>query len=225
VPDEVDSRQQQRQADDPHRFTGRAVALSFFSGTGAAIVAGLLTWLLSGKTIAVEEKTVRGPPITQIKEVNVAKDGLPCAGSTFAGGPPYEPNDRLAEAYGPLRSGEPLRAALEDSDDTDFFAFCINESATIEVRVLETDCKDFDEEDYDSESCYGVDVELLDDRGKQLDLIEVDPDSTIGVLSKRLQPGRHYVRIEDGNGFRYELRAAGDVPLQERFFPRQVGKG
>lgn len=40
-------------------------------------------------------------------------------------------------------------------------------------------------------------------------------DATAGVITKAVRPGRYYVRISDGNGFRYELRVdVGHVLLE-----------
>src|SRR5215475_15198430 len=80
-----------------------------FTGTGGAVLGALVAVILSSvfasdRTV-VSTQTVHGPTVTQY--VPVGKPGKrPCSGSKVAGGPPYEPNNTIAEAYGPLKSGQ-----------------------------------------------------------------------------------------------------------------------
>ena len=179
--------------------------LSFFSGIGTAIVVLLLT----NNTIAVETKTVRGRPLTQIRVVHLSPGaGEPCSGSTVPGGPPYEPNEVVAAAYGPLRDATPVEAALESSEDVDYYAFCLTRTTVAEVRLSETGCRLFAPVDeYEEPWCERVTLAVFDDRGRQVEGRSLDEsEATLLTISRRLRAGRYYVRVGEGNGFRYQLR-------------------
>ena len=192
-----------------HQFGWLSIVVSFFSGTGAAIVAALV----AGPTVVpVETRTVRAAapaPKTVIKYVRLGRDGDPCSGSRVAGGPPYEPNDVIAEAYGPLRAGEPLDSSLEPSqsavdEDVDFYAFCTQRSSSVIVAVRET---------ARTQSYPAPVIRLLDESGKTLKESTVDDDATVGTLRARLTPDRYYIRIANGPSFGYELRVDADKAL------------
>jgi hypothetical protein len=202
--------------DDPRKGT---LLVSLFSGTGAALVTAIAAVIIasSSNNDAGSVRTVPGPTrtVTQTvtKIVRVGKQGEPCSGTRVTNDPPYEPNDLVAQAYGPIRSEQPLEATLESYDDVDFFALCVGRPAVIHVKVRQTGCRSTNEGG--STFCDLIKLRLLDDGGSILRESEVNDDVTVGTLTKRVGRGRFYVRLSEGDGFRYELSInAGTVPLR-----------
>jgi hypothetical protein len=190
-----------------------------FTGTGGAVLGALaaviLSSVLASDRTVVSTQTVHGPTVTQY--VPVGQSGKrPCSGSKVAGGPPYEPNNTIAEAYGPLKSGQPVTASLggprEEDEDVDFYAFCIGRSAAISIELRKTGCAS-SSEDF-STDCTGLREQLINNRGESIQTATVG-ETTQATLAKRLSPGRYYVRVFEAQGAKYELEVgAGSVPLQ-----------
>jgi hypothetical protein len=186
----------------------------------AAIAGAAVTALITSGDKVVQEKTVPGPTITEYQVIDVGA-GVPCSGRRVARQAPYEPNEQADNAYGPLSATEPIQAALESSDDTDFFTFCLKRATEVGVRVHQTECRLLRERFEGDEPDCSPQLELLDDGAETLDNTFVDTEATIGTLEAETRPaGQYYVRLSDGNGFRYrlELRVA-DASAVSRTLP------
>lgn len=180
-----------------HRSALKLALTTIFSG----IAGVLLTLWLGHDTVAVQTvtKTVRAPPIIQYRYQTIG-GARPCSGSRVASGAPFEPNGLVSEAYGPLKAKVPYDAALDDSGDVDFYAFCLGDRGTVDVRVEQTSaCRGCD--------FYGVTVKLLDNKGVELVSGTFESDQSLLTLSTRLPSGRYFVRLADGglDPERYEL--------------------
>jgi hypothetical protein len=179
------------------RRSGLSFALAtIFSGIGGVVLA-----ILVGPEIVPVQtvtKTVRAPPIIQYRYQTIG-EARPCSGTRIASGPPYEPNEYVSEAYGPLKARLPYAASLTDSDDVDFYAFCVKESATVAVRIEQIACNDC--------SLYSeVSVTLLNNNGSEVASETFDSDQTVLTLTNRLPRGRYFIRLAEGSlGFRYQL--------------------
>jgi hypothetical protein len=189
-----------------------------FSGAGGAVIAVVIAALIGSGRSVVTTETVRGPTITQYVSVSPS-GGHPCSGTKVAGGPPYEPNNSIAEAYGPLKSGQPIDASIgsphesnEGQEDEDFYAFCIGKPASVNAQLRKTGCEKATEAF--QTTCYALREELINNRGESIETATVG-ETTQATLAKRLVAGRYYVRVFNAKGAEYELEvSAGNVPLQ-----------
>jgi hypothetical protein len=190
-----------------------------FSGAGGAVLAVVVGVLIGAGHTVVSTTTVHGPIVTQYESVSPSGP-RPCSGTKVAGGPPYEPNNSIAEAYGPVKAGQQIIGSLgapheqsASGGDEDFFAFCISHAAAVNVQLRHTGCE-HETEDFHPECGYPLKAELINNRGESVQTATVG-DTTQATLAKRLPPGRYYVRIFGGEGSEYELEvSAGAVPLQ-----------
>jgi hypothetical protein len=196
----------------------RQWAVVLFSGAGGAVLAVIVGVLIGSGQTVVSTVTVHGPTVTQYVSVGPTAQ-RPCAGTKVAGGPPYEPNNSIAEAYGPLKSGQPIDASLgsphettEGDEDQDFYAFCIGHAAVVNAQLRKTGCEPETEEF--STSCFELQEELINNQGESLQAATVG-ETTQATLVKHLAPGRYYIRVHNARGAKYELEvSAGTVPLQ-----------
>jgi hypothetical protein len=201
---------------DPGKSNQWLVAL--FSGGGGAVLAVIIGALIGSGRSVVATETVRGPTITQYVSVS-SSGGHPCSGTRVAGGPPYEPNNSIAEAYGPLKSGQPIEASIgsphesnEGQGDEDFYAFCIAKRAAVNAQLRKTGCEK--ETERFRTTCYELREELINNRGESIQTATVG-ETTQATLAMRLTPGRYYIRVFNAQGSKYELEvSAGAVPLQ-----------
>lgn len=158
-----------------------------------------------GHSTLVTTTTVRGPTVTQYEPLNLS-GGRPCSGTKVAGGPPYELNNSIAEAYGPMKTGQPIDASLGNSHETaegkdeDFYAFCIGRTATASIQLKKTGCEP--ETQTFSIDCSELHEELIDDGGHFVENTEVG-ETTQATITKPLKAGRDYVRIYGGTGSEY----------------------
>lgn len=183
-----------------------------FTGAGGAALGAVIAALLASGRTVLSTQTVRGPTVTQYISIGAA-GRHPCSGSKVAGGPPYEPNNTIAEAYGPLRSGQPITASLgssnekDEGEDQDFYAFCIARPAAVSATLRETGCEP--ETDSFATSCYGLHDELINNRGEVLQTATVG-ETTQATLAMHLNPGRYYVRVFEAKGAKYELEVSAE---------------
>jgi hypothetical protein len=169
---------------------------------------------LNGTVVTTKTTTVRAAPITQIQEVGPS--GRPCAGTSYVSDPPYEPNDLIAQASGPLRRSVRVNAALEHEGDVDVFALCVTRLGRVKVRLSTTGCEIFEKSDeWASSADCDVTLELIDEDGKKIASAETEYGQTVFTVERRVQPGKYYAQIADGNGFRYELQVLSDPPLTD----------
>jgi hypothetical protein len=190
----------------------------FMSGAaGAAITAIAAIIIASNGDSKTPGSNGAGPTRTVTrtvtKYVHPGSGATPCSGSRVTNDPPFEPNNLVTQAYGPLKSGEPVEAELEESADVDFFALCVSRAATLRVAARQTGCVAPEGSDT---ACDFVKLQIINEDGAVLKESEVSEDTTVGTIQKRIGRGRYYVRLSDGQGFRYELTAsAGNVPLRQ----------
>jgi hypothetical protein len=195
-----------------------------FSGAGGAVLAVGIGAIINsgnanGHSTLVVTTTVRGPTVTQYEPLSLS-EARPCSGTKVAGGPPYEPNNSIAEAYGPMKTGQPIDASLGSpheaaptGKDEDFYAFCIGRPATASVQLKKTGCEP-ETEGFSTDCSEQLHEELIDDSGHTVESAEVG-ETTQTTITKPLKAGRYYVRIYGGAGSEYELEVSSDgVPLQ-----------
>jgi hypothetical protein len=112
---------------------------------------------------------------------------------------PYEPNDSLGEAYGPIHQGVRYFSYPDDDDDYYFFELGTSSSVLIEVK------------NYRARG----DLLLYDERG---DLIgqwgRGGSQMEVGPLN--LEPGRYYIRVytdfDHNMDYLYELKYTVGTP-------------
>lgn len=92
-------------------------------------------------------------------QIDTTPAAVPCghrhAGNS-ASAAPYEPNNNIAEAFGPLKANKRYHAVIEGDDDQDWFVFCTAEEAPVTLRVTLVD---------DNAECLGFEATVTDGNG------------------------------------------------------------
>ena len=123
---------------------------------------------------------------------------------TFSSGDTYEPNDVIADAYGPLVYGRRYISYIKNSRDTDFYSFHADANRTVIVYL----------EDIPENTNY--DLQVFDSRGEVL-ATSTEPQNRSEVLSFETRiAGIYYAQIIPRYGYNpnkpYSL-AIDSVPL------------
>jgi hypothetical protein len=117
---------------------------------------------------------------------------------------PYEPNDALGGAAGPLELGQTFTAALETPSDRDFFYFYVTSprmpQAELTVSNLGGEGKATD-----------IDATILDSMATPIVAQSYIGKGEGRLLAVALEPGKYYVEVAVNQGFgdSYSLSAAG----------------
>jgi hypothetical protein len=127
----------------------------------------------------------------------------PAAG---AAQPPYEPNDSLLTASGPLGLNQTYTAAMETENDRDFFYFYVNSLSSSQVSVTIKDLGGgLHTED-------GAEFEIQDSHGSGItsraEVFNVGDYRTANVT---LTAGKYYIEVtpDDGYSASYSLTTGG----------------
>ena len=116
---------------------------------------------------------------------------------------PYEPNDALATAAGPLTAGSLYSAALETASDRDFFFFHVTspEAARVELDV----------HNLGESRASGIDVTIFDASATPVAAQTFIHGGESTVLSAELEPQKYFVEVSsnEGSSDPYSLAASG----------------
>jgi hypothetical protein len=117
---------------------------------------------------------------------------------------PYEPNDTLDTAYGPLASDATYSAILESDDDVDYYYFYVTSQTTSQVDITVTDLM--------AGGDGGIYAELDDSNGDSVDSVDID-SGDYQTLDDTLDPGKYYLSVEQGysdqSGEAYTVETGG----------------
>ncbi len=119
---------------------------------------------------------------------------------------PYEPNDSLLSAAGPLVAGQTYDAALETSGDRDFYYFYATSAAAaraeLTVRNLGGDSQ-----------LSSVNATIFDGSETPVTGQAFIADGESRALTASLAPQKYYVEVSPGEGYgdSYSLTAGGDA--------------
>lgn len=111
-----------------------------------------------------------------------------------AGAGPYEPNDSVPEAAGPLIAGQGLSGALESAADKDYFYFYATAPGTAQVSLTLTNLGG-------SGGASDIDVAILDSLGTQIAGQAFIRAGETRSLSADLAPQKYFVEVFPGEGF------------------------
>jgi hypothetical protein len=115
---------------------------------------------------------------------------------------PYEPNDTILSAAGPLAFGQTYSAALETANDQDSFYFYVTAAGTsrisLTVQNLGGGGKSSD-----------IDATILDGSGTPLAGQAFIRDGESRILSATLRPQRYFVEVAANEGFGDSYSLAG----------------
>jgi hypothetical protein len=114
--------------------------------------------------------------------------------ATASAAAPYEPNDAISGATGPLLAGQTLNAALETPSDRDFFYFYVTSprmpQALLTAQNLSGGGKASD-----------IDVTIFDASATPLAAQPYIGKGETRVISVTLEPGKYYVEVAVNQGF------------------------
>jgi hypothetical protein len=130
---------------------------------------------------------------------------LIAAPAASAAQPPYEPNDSLLTAYGPLRLGQTYTAAMETENDRDYFYFYVNSPSSSQVNLTIKDLGGGGE-------YAGAEFELQNSHGQDLDSGGgVDRVGDYRTANITLTAGKYYVEVRptEDYGATYSLTTGG----------------
>ena len=118
---------------------------------------------------------------------------------------PYEPNDSIFTAAGPLTINSTYKAGLETSNDVDFFYFYVTSPNTAQVQITMTALGG-------GVSEYPTLTAKLDNaHGDSLDYADDLSAPDFDTMSDTLRRGKYFVEVdqEGGNGQSYKFSTAG----------------
>lgn len=113
---------------------------------------------------------------------------------------PYEPNDSLPSATGPLASGQTLAATVEATADRDYFSFYVTSSTPAGVQISVHNSGG-------GTPLSDIDAMLLDAAGTPITGQAFIGDGSAAKLVAELGPQKYYLEVSAGEGFgdSYEL--------------------
>jgi hypothetical protein len=116
---------------------------------------------------------------------------------------PYEPNDSLPAAAGPLTAGSLYSAGLETASDRDFFFFYVTSpgAARVELGV----------HNLGSSKASGIDVTIFDVSATAIAAQTFIRGGESTVLPAELEPQKYFAEVSssEGSGDSYSLTAGG----------------
>lgn len=117
---------------------------------------------------------------------------------------PYEPNDAMPAAAGPLAFGQSYSAALETSGDRDYFFFYVTSAGATQVELTAGNLGGGDEPS-------DLDVSILDPTGTAIASQAFIRDGETRTVAASLQPQKYFVEVDagEGSGDAYSLSAGG----------------
>jgi hypothetical protein len=132
--------------------------------------------------------------------------GLSAAASAVAASGPYEPNDALPAAAGPLAPGQAYAGAIEAAGDKDIFAFYVTSAAPAQVKLAVRNLGGGD-----SLAISDVDVAIVDSLGSPIASLPYILDGEERAAAVTLSPQKYYLEIWSNEGFgdSYSFTTAG----------------
>lgn len=127
------------------------------------------------------------------------------APSASAAQPPFEPNDSLLTAYGPLGLNQTYTAAMETENDRDFFYFYVTSPSSSQVSVTIKDLGG------GLHSYNGAAFEIEDSHGGYISGAEVSNIGDYRTVNVTLTAGKYYIEVEPDDGYSatYSLTTGG----------------
>lgn len=108
--------------------------------------------------------------------------------------PPYEPNDSLLTAAGPLANNTTYTAADETENDVDYFYFYVTTPSTAQLTFTLTNLGGGFSGPY-------VYAEVTDSHGDGITYLGSVYAADYDTASISLEAGKYYVRVEGGSGY------------------------
>jgi hypothetical protein len=136
----------------------------------------------------------------------VALVAICCPSQGRAAGLPFEPNDSLASAFGPLAVAQAYEAGLEGGSDRDFYFFYATApsagAVVLTVRNLGG-----------GSALSGVDATLLDANETPVAALPYLEDGEVRSAEARLAPQKYFVEVSpsEGYGDSYRLELSGAI--------------
>lgn len=127
------------------------------------------------------------------------------AASASAAQPPYEPNDSLLTAYGPLTINQTYTAAIETENDLDYFYFYVTTPSTAQVTIT---LKSLGGPENAAGTYLGLENAQGDGIGEDADVGQAGQTSTI---NQTLSAGKYLVKVGPNGryGASYSFTTAG----------------
>jgi hypothetical protein len=127
--------------------------------------------------------------------------------SSAAAAAPYEPNDSVLAAAGPLASGQTYAAALETPSDRDFFYFYVTSSRPAKVALTARNLGG-------GTDASGLNVAIVDSLDNPIDAFAYAlANGKEATGSKDLGPGKYFVEVRSvegsSGGISYSLSPGG----------------
>jgi hypothetical protein len=123
--------------------------------------------------------------------------GVP--GSAFAQSGPFEPNDSLAQASGPLKGGTPYNAAFETDNDADWYYFYTSGQAPLDISLTNTAMPT-------TSVGLGLDIYLIDANGNQLDTATAHPNEVAHIRYTALTAARYFIHVDGVLSYTYQFQ-------------------
>jgi hypothetical protein len=129
---------------------------------------------------------------------------LCCFSRPAAAAPPYEPNDSLSTASGPLELGQTYTAAIETGADRDFFFFYVISSGPTQISLAAQNLGG-------DKSLSGVNAAILDASATPLQSLPYLGDGESRTATIALEPQKYFVEVtpNEGSGDAYALAVSG----------------
>lgn len=130
---------------------------------------------------------------------------LACAPAAGAADAPYEPNDSVQVAAGPLSFGQSYSATLESTSDRDFFFFHVTSRAAARVELTVQNLGG-------GGKASDVDATILDSTMTPIAAQTFIRDGESRLVAAELEPQKYFVEVtaNEGSGDSYSLTAGGD---------------
>lgn len=124
----------------------------------------------------------------------------------LATGLPFEPNDSLTSAFGPLSAGQAYDGGLEGGADRDFFYFYATAASAGKITVTVHNVGG-------DSGLSGVNAALLDARETPVASIPYLEDGESRSVEASLAPQKYYVEVSpsEGAGDSYRLEVSGPI--------------
>lgn len=129
---------------------------------------------------------------------------LACAASADAAEAPYEPNDAIQTAAGPLSFGQAYTAALEMNGDRDFYFFHVTSRAAAKIELTVRNLGG-------GGKASDVDATILDSTMTPIAAQTFIRDGESRLVATELEPQKYFVEVTANEGFgdSYSLATGG----------------
>lgn len=127
------------------------------------------------------------------------------APSSAAAAAPYEPNDSIISAAGPLEAGQSYGAAIETAGDRDYYSFYVTSPTSTEVSLTVQNLGG-------GSNVSGINAAILDAMATPIAAQTFIHDGESRIVSAQLEPQKYFVEVSpsEGVGDSYLLSPGGD---------------